>query len=121
MSDPHQDELNGVRIRQLAALRRAAYRSRSYCIIAIGVCAVGIVQIGYELLLARRSGATALRQILYILGAIALLGIGIQCLKWAIHFHKQAKESRLAPPAKPPDFSNLSDGSQRTRNLENIE
>jgi uncharacterized membrane protein YidH (DUF202 family) len=120
VSDPCEDELNGLRIRQLAALRRAAYRSRSYCIIAMVVCAVGIVQIIHELILGRRTGATAMRQSAYVAAAFALLLLGIQCLRWARHFHAEAKRSRLTDPAAPPDFSNLSDGTQRARNLENM-
>jgi peptidoglycan biosynthesis protein MviN/MurJ (putative lipid II flippase) len=60
------DELSAQRIRQLSALRRSAYRSRSYCLIAIGVCAGGIAQIIHELILAHKAGATSLRQSLYI-------------------------------------------------------
>ena len=117
MTDPHEDELNGLRIRQLAALRRAAYRSRSYCIIAAIGCAVTIIQIIHELISYRR---TLLAQFLYIAAAIALLLLGIQCAKWARHFHKEAKRSQLKPPPTPPDFTHLSDGSQHAKNLENM-
>src|SRR2546421_12871854 len=37
--------LDGLRVRQLAAMRRAAYRARSYCVIALGVCGVAAAQL----------------------------------------------------------------------------
>jgi hypothetical protein len=120
--DPEKpdDELNGLRIRQLAVLHRAAYRSRSYCIIAVIVCIVGIVQLIHETIQAHRGGGGLIRQMGYIAAAVALLVLGIRCAKWARHFHKEAKQTSLSTPRVPPDFSNLSDGSQHAKNLENM-
>ena len=38
----------------------------------------------------------------------------------AIEIHREAKRSRIEPPATPPDFSTLDNGSQRWKNLEQI-
>ena len=45
-SDDRAAELDGMRIRQLASLRRAAYRSRSHAVIAMLLCAVAVIQAG---------------------------------------------------------------------------
>src|SRR5215218_345915 len=37
--------LDGVRVRQLAAARRGAYRARSYFVIALGACVVAAAQL----------------------------------------------------------------------------
>src|SRR4051812_27967569 len=42
--DPRADELDGIRIKQLATLKRSAYRSRSHAVVACVVCVVAMVQ-----------------------------------------------------------------------------
>ncbi|MGA3066808.1 MAG: hypothetical protein ABSF29_08180 [Tepidisphaeraceae bacterium] len=120
MEDASQDELDGVRIRKLAALRRAAYRSRSYCIIAGVACGVGVVQLLDDALHDWDYDPDHLRPVAYFAAAMVLVALGIVFLRWAIRLNREAKRSSLAPPGKPPDFSTLSDGSQRARNLENM-
>jgi len=41
------EELNGLRIRQFAAERRAAYRQRSYVIVALGGAVVAVGQLSW--------------------------------------------------------------------------
>src|SRR5688500_20375866 len=43
--DERADELDGLRIRQLSALRRGAYRGRSYALIGVGACVVTAIQL----------------------------------------------------------------------------
>jgi hypothetical protein len=38
----------------------------------------------------------------------------------AIALHREATKSRVDTPMTPPDFSTLSDGSQRWKNLEEL-
>src|SRR5688500_3938720 len=42
-TDP-EEELDGLRIRQLSALRRGAFRARSWCLIVVVICAVAVIQ-----------------------------------------------------------------------------
>jgi hypothetical protein len=120
MQEPSQDELDEMRIRKLAILRRAAYRSRSYCIIAVVACAVGIMQLVDDAVGGWNSGRGHLRQIAYLAAAGGLFCLGILFWRWSVRFHQEAKRSALDTPLHPPDFSKLSDGSQRARNLENM-
>jgi hypothetical protein len=120
MSDDH---LNSNRIRQMASLRRGAIRSRSYCVIALGGCVVGAAELVFDAF--RRWPAPVnlrgvLVAILYLFCSIALLVLGAYFLRLAIRFHREAKQSALPPPEKPPDFSQLQDGSQIVRNLEDM-
>jgi hypothetical protein len=114
------DELNGMRIRQLAALRRAAYRTRSYCVIAFGACAVTAVQLIVNAIHRLDGHQPLLRPILYLCGSVVLLAAAAYFCHLTLRFHREAKISPPAPPAHPPDFSKLSDGSQRVRNLERL-
>jgi hypothetical protein len=124
-SDPHEpsrdDELDALRIRQLSALRRATYRSRSYAVIAMIVCVVAAVQAA--VLLARHvmqgafAGATV---------ALACIVVAAAYGSWffahrAARLHAEATAPRLTdPPPREPDFSQLSNGSQRWKSLEQI-
>ena len=120
MSDDH---LNANRIRQMAALRRGAIRTRSWCVIAMAGCVVGAAQFIFNVI--HRWPITAnlrgiLISILYLLCALALLAAAIHFLRLAIRFHREARQSALGPPDGPPDFTPLQDGSQIVRNLEDM-
>jgi uncharacterized membrane protein YcjF (UPF0283 family) len=118
---PHDDrehELDGLRIRQLSALRRSAYRARSFAIIVAVACLVVGIQLTVN---AFAAAAATYRALFAALAVLALLG--------AIHFARRVaalqRELRTPPPMPPeppggPDFSTLSDGSQQWKNLEDI-
>jgi hypothetical protein len=114
------DELDGNRIHQQMTLVRSAYRSRSYAIIAMSVCAVLVVQaiiLALSHLRTRSWLATSAYTVVAILAAFG----SIYFLRRALAFHAEAKHSTLhAPATGAPDFSHLGDGSQRIRNLEDI-
>ncbi|MGD0390200.1 MAG: hypothetical protein ABSC42_14735 [Tepidisphaeraceae bacterium] len=117
------DHLNSTRIRQMAALRRAAIRSRSYCVIALGGCVVGAAQCAFEGV-RRWPTPASFRGILvcglFMLSAAALMVVGLYFLRLARRFHRQARQSAILPPEVPPDFSKLQDGSQIVKNLEEM-
>jgi len=121
MSD--DDHLNSTRIRQMAALRRGAIRTRSYCVIAMGGCVVGAAQCVFEGV-RRWPTPAGLRGILvcglFLLSAAALMVLAVFFLRLARRFHRQAKQSAILPPQVPPDFSKLQDGSQIVKNLEEM-
>ena len=110
------DHLDSNRIRQMAALRRAAIRTRSYCVIAIGGCVVGAAELIFDGV--RRW--PEFRAFLYLFFALLLLGAAFYFLRLAMRFHREAKQSAIPPPLTPPDFSQLQDGSQIARNLEEM-
>ncbi len=119
--DEHvDDELSAVRIRQLAAARRAAYRSRSYCVIAAIVCVVAAVQIAWNAIAMLRAAGFGFRPIAYVpVAALAVWGAGFFFRK-AVLLDREAKQSGLPEPTAEPDFRPLSDGSQQWKNLEDV-
>jgi hypothetical protein len=116
----HDDELSAVRIRQLAAARRAAYRSRSYCVIAAIVCVVAAVQLAWTGIALLRAAGFGVRAATYFpVAAVAVWGAGF-FFKKAVLLDREAKQSALPPPTAEPDFTPLSDGSQQWKNLEDV-
>ena len=114
------DHLNSLRIRQLAAARRAAYRARSYSVIATAACVVMTGQLAWMTFRHVHASGWGKQPIGYVLFALlAVLGIGYFTLR-AAELHREAKKSALSDPVAPPDFSTLDDGSKRVRNLEDV-
>src|SRR4051794_39272905 len=103
--------LDGLRIRQLSAMRRAAYRSRSHAVIAMLVCVVAAIQCAIFLVQHLRHTGFGWRVILY--AAIVVLGTygATFFRRRAIALHREATQTYLHDPTTPPDFSQLSDGS----------
>jgi hypothetical protein len=113
-------ELNGLRIRQLTAMRRAAYRGRSHAIIAAAAAFAVAAQLGWMSVDLLRSARLGVRPIAYgILCLAALLG-AIVFLRKALQLHREASHSLLSEPPTAPDFSTLSDGSQTVANLDSM-
>jgi hypothetical protein len=116
-----EDELDAQRIARIAKLRKAAYRSRSHAIIGLVCC---IVMTGQLIWVATQNwgmGDYVFAAVSAVM-AIALILLAVWCARLALRLHRQA----TAPPTAiergfEPDFSNLSDGSQRWKNLEKIE
>jgi hypothetical protein len=116
---PASDELDGIRIRRLAAERRAAYRARSHCIIGAAACFVLELQLVW--MLWRRS-STAFGPWAFAYYATAVLAAAgvLYFSRRAMQLHREANRRVLDEPVTPPDFSTLSDGSQRWKNLDDI-
>jgi hypothetical protein len=120
MPDHQDDELDSLRIRQFAALRRATYRSRSYAIIAAIACAGAALQLAW--LATRHASIVAWdwRPVLFAALAIASIVGSSWFVRRAIDLHRQAKQTLLPEPTSPPEFSKLSDGTQVAKNLEEM-
>jgi hypothetical protein len=118
--DDRASELDGLRIRQLATLRRTTYRSRSYAIIAAGACAVLAAQLLFMTVRQVLGSGWSARTVLYVLVALLAVWGAWFFIGRVIALHREARRSPLADPETPPDFSTLSDGSQRIKNLEEI-
>jgi hypothetical protein len=118
--DPSQDELDGLRIRQLAALRRAAYRSRSYCFIAFAAAVVAAIQLIVNAVHHLQWHQSIRRPLLYLCAAITLLVAARFFALLTLKFHREANPPPLPPPTTKPDFSPLGDGSHHAKNLEQL-
>ena len=117
---PAEQELSALRIRSLAAARRATYRARSYCLIAAAACGVCVVQLLWMIARQARERGWGLQCTGYALFAsVGIHGL-IYFLIRARQLHGEAKKSALIEPSTPPDFSTLDDGSKQWKNLEDV-
>ena len=116
------DELDGLRIRQLSALRRGAYRARSYAIIGAAAGFVVAVQLVIMTVAYVRAHGWGRWPTGYVLFAAAAVMMGCFFARRALEIHREIRTPVELPPPPPggPDFSTLSDGSQQWKNLEDI-
>lgn len=120
----NEEELDGLRIRQLAAGRRAAFRQRSYVIVALGGCIVAAVQLGWMTYQHVQQFGWEAKPIGYVLFAIAcavvavMLGKQVGRMSRELAAHSQAVAA--ADADLHPDFSTLADGSERWKNLNDV-
>jgi hypothetical protein len=113
-------ELDGLRIRRAIALRRSLYRGRSYAVIAAVACAGVAAQCGWLACGHARVGGWTLRPVLLIVLMTCAFAGSFILARRAVALSREARESTVPEPEAPPDFSTLSDGSQRVRNLEDV-
>lgn len=120
-----EDHLDRLKSRQIVALRKAAYRSRGYQLMGAAICLVGAGQcLYYVYVKSARPDPAVERAVAYliVLGWLALAAVGIvfgvKLLTKARQMKEAAERSALAEPDTEPDFTPLSDGSQRWKNLE---
>ena len=121
-AEARDDELDGLRIRQLSALRRGAYRARSYAIIGAAAGFVVAVQLVIMTVAYVRAQGWGRWPIGYVLFAAAAVMVGLHFARRALEIHREIRTPIELPPPPPggPDFSTLSDGSQQWKNLEDI-
>jgi hypothetical protein len=112
--DDQASGLDSQRIRQHAAARRAAERSRSHAIIGAIACQVLAVQFAWW---AWKGFA-----LLWLPLAVAAQLAAIRLVRLAASLRRSAAAAMPPPqpPLAPPDFSTLGDGSQRYNDLENV-
>ncbi len=97
------------------------YRLRSCFVIAAVACIVVAIQLAWMIFQRARAGVWDKRAIGYILFVVLALIATRYFIRRATAAHREAVQSRIDAPTSPPDFSTLGDGSQRWKNLENIE
>ena len=119
---PETRTINANRVRQLSALRRGAYRTRSYCVIAAVVCGVAILQLAVLTVRHVRLAGWGVRPAGYVCGALAAAMAAAYFYRRAAELTQELRQrpAALAEPPVPPDFSTLSDGSQSWKNLEQM-
>jgi ribosomal protein L37AE/L43A len=115
-------ELNAQRIQRIVAQRRADIRLRSYFVLAaFGCLAVAITflcTVGQRLFYRMPwSSADAVQLAIAIFG---IVGAGF-LLSRAHSLTRELNKPLLPEPTTPPDFSNLGDGSQQAKELEELE
>lgn len=115
--DDSSSELDGVRIRRLAAGRRAAIRLRTYLLVGMIGCVVAAIQsMVLAIWAARRKDWP--KTTLWIFLIIALLMAAFWLFGNLRRLARRIHQTPQAPPLPPPDFGPLSDGSQHWKNLE---
>ena len=115
-----QRELSDLHIRQVRDLRRAANRTRGWFVGAAIVCVVIAAQLGVFTEQFVSSNGWKLLPIGFLLAALAVLMLGAWFVGRAIETTRQIGRMVVPEPSDPPDFSNLSDGSQHWKNLEEM-
>ena len=115
-------ELDSLRMRHIVVIRRAAMRSRTYCIVGAGGCLIGAIKLILMTVAEVRRFGWHLRQISFVLFAVAAFFGVSYFLGRAAHWNRESRRSAAdtSDDLPPPDFSTLSDGSQHARNLEDI-
>ena len=120
--DARNDELDGLRIRQLAALKRGAYRARSFAIIGAVTCFVVAVKLALMTVNHVQARGWGPWPIGFALFSLVALMAGSHFSRRALDVHREINTPAPLPPTPEggPDFSTLSDGSQQWKNLEDI-
>jgi hypothetical protein len=122
----HEKELDGLRIRQISALRRATFRTRSYYFIAAAACLVTAIQLA--IMIYHRAAETRLRMppsaavifAGYILFLLASLCGVFYFERKIVELTHELRKSLIETPLDVPDFSPLSDGSHHVKNLKDL-
>lgn len=114
-----EDDLDSLRIRQIARSRRSAYRSRGYLLIGSAVCVVLALQLIWISIGRFREGLRVGGSA-FVMAAMVLLALAWRALVRAHQLKAEANASALSEPQTPPDLSQLSDGSQSWKNLEDM-
>lgn len=122
MEDPppepdRADELDGLRIRQISAQRRADIRVRSYLFIAAVGCVAAAAQC---LFWAWRAAGWNRRRVAFAAAAVALFCLAGWFAARVAAISRDLAKPLLEEPPSPPDFSQLQDGSQMARDLDDL-
>lgn len=123
------DELSALHIKATASERRALIRHRSHLIIGVILCLGAASQLLVSMVrLSLRPHAwqrpllidTLLFLILYLMALYLAVHLARRWYTRAGELKEQYSHSALTEPTSPPDYSALSDGSQRLRALEEM-
>jgi predicted Zn finger-like uncharacterized protein len=114
-------ELSAMRIRQVATIRRATIRARSYLLIGAIACAgvaiQAVIQIVQRLRALHRWDAWAWAYAAWLL--LMAVGARFFARRW-LALGRELAKPLLDDPATPPDFSTLGSDTERWRQLEDI-
>lgn len=122
-----EEELSGMRIRQISVMRRAAYRTRSYYIIGLGACVVIAIELCLMIVRSIRETHLHFRTaslyafVAYCLFLIGTIAGGFFFARRLAELQQEIRQSLQKKSAAPPDFSTLQDGTQHIRELEQMQ
>jgi hypothetical protein len=117
---PHkEDDLDAQRIGQITRNRRTAYRSRGYLLIGSAVCIALALQLIW-MSIGRFRGRYNVSASAFVMAAAILFALAWRAFGRAGQLKREADASALSEPETPPDFSQLRDGSDSWKNLEEI-
>jgi DNA-directed RNA polymerase subunit RPC12/RpoP len=116
-----QEELDILRMHNLSRERRARGRMLSYMLIALLTCIVMMAELIFKaVIITRALHHLSLLVVGYLLFAAAGAIAAFFFLGRARAIARDLKQTSIDPSLPPPDFSTLSDGSQRWKDLEKI-
>jgi len=115
------DELDGLRIRRVAQMHNAAYRTRSYCLVAAFACLGIALQLTWLAVGQLRAAGWTWRAITYLLLAVACALLVPFFLVRAGRAQRQARQSGLTEPPRPPDFVPLGSRAEPWKDLEKMQ
>jgi len=113
-------ELDSLRMRHLVVTRRTAMRSRTYNILGAATCLMAAAKLVVMTVKEVRIEGWHLRAVSYVLFAIVAVWPIPYLLRRAAHWARESRGVKMPDPETPPDFSELSDGSQHAKNLEDL-
>lgn len=113
-------ELDGLRMRHVIVQRRTAARSRTYAILGAGVCAMGAIKLVIMACHEAEFVGWRVRQGAFVVVAMLAAWGAVYFARRAAYWGKESRAGQMPEPEAAPDFSTLSDGSQRARDLEDI-
>ena len=108
-----EQALNDVRIKQVLTERRSLFRTRSYFVVLAGLALVAAVQFAIFSVQRLRGQGFGPRVAAYLAAVAGLLYATVVCVGRIRFYNRELAEPVTKEPAVEPDFSTLSDGSQR--------
>jgi hypothetical protein len=119
-TDPRSDELDADRIDRIARMRQALGRSRSHAVALALITAVLAAQLLFNLVRHLLAQGLTGRAALFALGATLLATITTIAIRRARAISRELRQPLHHPPPQQPDFSTLSNGTQRWQNLDRM-
>ena len=122
-----EEELSGMRIRQISVMRRAAYRTRSYYIIGLGACIVIAIELCLMIVRSVREthlhfGTARLYALVaYCLFLVCSIAGGFFFARRLLELQQEIRQSLQKEPSVQPDFSTLQNGTQHIHGLEQMQ
>jgi len=116
------EELDGLRIRQLAQLRRSEYRQRSYAVTGLAACWIGVGQAVWMASVHVTERGWEPKLFGYLVFGLFAIGLGVWLTKVAKRLSTGIAEHppTLPDPSREPDFAPLNDGHDRWEKLNDV-
>lgn len=114
------EEIEAVAIRRIVQERRALLRTRGYYLVLTWACIAVAAQMIWMMVHALIVGGWQNWQVIYPAAALFLVMLARDMWVRAQKLGAQVRASSLTQPTAPPDFTQLSDGSQKWKDLENL-